>query len=40
MLTLYSYEHHNIEEPAIILGGAFVVEAMEKERETAQTGMS
>lgn len=22
----YSYEHHNIDEPAIILGGGFVVE--------------
>jgi hypothetical protein len=22
----YSYEHHNIDEPAIILGGGFAVE--------------
>lgn len=22
----HSYEHHNIEEPAILLGGAFVVD--------------
>lgn len=28
-----SYEHHNIEEPAILLGGAFVVAAVEKEDE-------
>lgn len=26
-----SYEHHSIDEPAILLGGAFVVEAGEKE---------
>ncbi|KAF2017251.1 phosphoglycerate mutase-like protein [Aaosphaeria arxii CBS 175.79] len=25
-----SYEHHNIDEPAILLGGAFVVESSEK----------
>ncbi|KAM4061220.1 histidine phosphatase superfamily (branch 1) domain-containing protein [Hirsutella rhossiliensis] len=25
-----SYEHHNIEEPAILLGGAFVVDMVEK----------
>ena len=28
-----SYEHHRIEEPAILLGGAFVVDAIEKEEE-------
>ncbi|KAF1834567.1 phosphoglycerate mutase family protein [Decorospora gaudefroyi] len=28
-----SYEHHNIEEPAILLGGAFVVDVVEKEQE-------
>jgi broad specificity phosphatase PhoE len=28
-----SYEHHNIEEPAILLGGAFVVEVVKKEEE-------
>lgn len=28
-----SYEHNNIEEPAILLGGAFVVEVVEKEQE-------
>ncbi|KAL2209321.1 phosphoglycerate mutase family protein [Sarocladium strictum] len=27
-----SYEHHNVEEPAILLGGAFVVDIAEKER--------
>ncbi|KAF2281434.1 phosphoglycerate mutase-like protein [Westerdykella ornata] len=27
-----SYEHHNIEEPAILLGGAFVVDVVEKEQ--------
>jgi hypothetical protein len=26
ILTRHSYEHHNIEEPALLLGGAFVVE--------------
>ena len=26
-----SYEHHRIEEPAILLGGAFVVDVVEKE---------
>lgn len=25
-----SYEHHNIDEPAILLGGAFVVDLEEK----------
>ena len=28
-----SYEHHNIEEPAILLGGAFVVDVVEKVEE-------
>ena len=28
-----SYEHHSIEEPAILLGGAFVVDVVEKEEE-------
>lgn len=31
-----SYEHHSISEPAILLGGAFVVdmvESVEKEKE-------
>ncbi|XPS72187.1 Sedoheptulose-bisphosphatase [Ascochyta lentis] len=28
-----SYEHHSLEEPAILLGGAFVVDAIEKEEE-------
>lgn len=28
-----SYEHHRVEEPAILLGGAFVVDAIEKEQE-------
>ncbi|KAF2850970.1 phosphoglycerate mutase family protein-like protein [Plenodomus tracheiphilus IPT5] len=27
-----SYEHHSVEEPAILLGGAFVVDVVEKER--------
>lgn len=31
-----SYEHHNIEEPAILLGGAFVVDVVEKEQEEAK----
>jgi len=29
----YSYEHHSIDEPAILLGGAFVVDVVEKEHE-------
>lgn len=28
-----SYEHHNIDEPAILLGGAFVVDVVEKEQQ-------
>jgi broad specificity phosphatase PhoE len=28
-----SYEHHSVEEPAILLGGAFVVDVVEKEEE-------
>ncbi|KAF1360012.1 phosphoglycerate mutase family protein [Lizonia empirigonia] len=28
-----SYEHHSIDEPAILLGGAFVVDAIEKEED-------
>jgi len=28
-----SYEHHNIEEPAILLGGSFMVEAVENAAE-------
>jgi hypothetical protein len=28
-----SYEHHSIHEPAILLGGAFVVDVVEKEAE-------
>lgn len=28
--TVCSYEHHNIDEPAILLGGAFVVDIAEK----------
>ncbi|KAJ4369211.1 Sedoheptulose 1,7-bisphosphatase [Neocucurbitaria cava] len=28
-----SYEHHSIEEPAILLGGAFVVDVVQKEEE-------
>lgn len=31
-----SYEHHNIDEPAILLGGAFVVDVVEKEQEEAE----
>jgi hypothetical protein len=38
--VLCSYEHHNIEEPAIILGGAFVVDAVEKEKENVEVGIS
>jgi len=41
LLTRYSYEHHSIDEPAILLGGAFVVEAVEiAEEEKAQAGKS
>ncbi|PSN63584.1 phosphoglycerate mutase family protein-like protein [Corynespora cassiicola Philippines] len=32
-----SYEHHSINEPAIILGGAFVVDVVEKEREEKES---
>lgn len=28
-----SYEHHSVDEPAILLGGAFVVDVVERERE-------
>ncbi|PVI06782.1 phosphoglycerate mutase-like protein [Periconia macrospinosa] len=28
-----SYEHHSIDEPAILLGGAFVVDVVEKEQQ-------
>jgi broad specificity phosphatase PhoE len=28
-----SYEHYRVEEPAILLGGAFVVDVLEKEEE-------
>jgi hypothetical protein len=28
-----SYEHHSIDEPAILLGGAFVVDVVEREQE-------
>lgn len=28
-----SYEHHNLEEPAILLGGGFMVDAVEKGEE-------
>lgn len=30
---LHSYEHHSIDEPAILLGGAFVVDAIEAEEQ-------
>ncbi|OAG07096.1 phosphoglycerate mutase-like protein [Paraphaeosphaeria sporulosa] len=32
-----SYEHHRVEEPAILLGGAFVVDVVEKEEERRKT---
>ena len=28
---IFSYEHQNMNEPAIVLGGAFVVDAVEKD---------
>lgn len=28
-----SYEHHNINEPAILLGGSFMVDVVEKGEE-------
>lgn len=34
-----SYEHHNIEEPAILLGGAFVVDVVEKEEQEKKNQM-
>jgi broad specificity phosphatase PhoE len=33
-----SYEHHSIAEPAILLGGAFVVDVVEKEEEENKKG--
>lgn len=32
-LTRCSYEHHSINEPAILLGGAFIVEIVEHEED-------
>lgn len=32
-LTEDSYEHHNINEPAILLGGAFIVDIVNHEEE-------
>ena len=29
----FSYEHHRIEEPAILLGGAFMVDIVEEKEE-------
>lgn len=29
-LLVHSYEHHNVQEPAILLGGSFVVNISEK----------
>ena len=40
VLTGHSYEHHAIDEPAILLGGAFmsdVVESAEEQQAQAQT---
>ncbi len=31
-----SYEHHNLEEPAILLGGGFMVDAVEKGEEVGK----
>jgi hypothetical protein len=33
LTSMHSYEHHSIDEPAILLGGAFVVEVEEKLEE-------
>jgi probable phosphoglycerate mutase len=33
MLTGDSYEHHNIKEPAILLGGAFIVDIVDHEEK-------
>jgi sedoheptulose-bisphosphatase len=33
-----SYEHHNIHEPAILLGGAFVVDVVETVAEEKGSG--
>jgi hypothetical protein len=32
----YSYEHHNINEPAILLGGGFIVDIVEKEEQKVE----
>jgi len=31
-----SYEHHNIEEPAILLGGAFMADVVENVEEESK----
>jgi sedoheptulose-bisphosphatase len=33
ILIWHSYEHHSIEEPAILLGGSFMVDAVDQEKE-------
>ncbi|KAG4422657.1 hypothetical protein IFR04_004278 [Cadophora malorum] len=33
-----SYEHHNLEEPAILLGGGFMVDVVEREGERVKKG--
>jgi hypothetical protein len=30
---MFSYEHHNINEPAILLGGSFMVDVVEHAEE-------
>ena len=33
-----SYEHHNLEEPAILLGGGFMVDVVERGGERVKKG--
>jgi hypothetical protein len=33
LICYFSYEHNKIDEPAILLGGAFVVEAVEEAKQ-------
>jgi len=37
LISTRSYEHHSIDEPAILLGGAFVVEVEENLEEQVKS---
>lgn len=34
-----SYEHHSLDEPAILLGGGFMVDVVEKEAEEKEKAL-